>query len=339
MRRGKFLASSFHVSIPCISSIQHFCAVTRSPTALICRCRGFSLKTEVVKKPKTYKKKSSCPLLQEFRYGLTTRSDLNMNTANYLRNGIRHFSSSPLRLQKFTPKCPPPTYDTGCTYCRPSDEIMATIKSPPESIRNTVPPLRRVIVYLSGSQDNNSWPKRVETAGVMKIMSKVGRGDGNMIVLSTLTPEYDPKVKEGFRIYPNAKDVYLNAGSTESDAQELFDSLAGDNLETNEIFEIKDVHKTTVLICGHTKRDKRCGVMGELLRKEFNKVIEHDNLKSRIDVALVSHVGGHVYAGNVIILKPDGSMIWYGMVQPHHVQGIIEKSIHNDEIIEELSRN
>lgn len=69
------------------------------------------------------------------------------------------------------------------------------------------------------------------------------------------------------------------------------------------------------------------------------------------NVGLISHVGGHKYAGNVIVYIPPrmtvrsgsdsgsgsdsmaalhplaGKGIWYGRVEPKHVQGIVEETV------------
>lgn len=134
----------------------------------------------------------------------------------------------------------------------------------------------------------------------------------------------------------------------------------------------------TVLICGHGGRDQRCGVIGPLLEKEFlrlqgdaGKILKsagtsngspedraekgtrwrHPTVASaRPRVALVSHVGGHKWAGNVIIYFPPkyddgfgpsplaGKGIWYGRVEPKHVQGIISETIKGGKVIKELFR-
>jgi (2Fe-2S) ferredoxin len=64
----------------------------------------------------------------------------------------------------------------------------------------------------------------------------------------------------------------------------------------------------------------------------------------------VSHIGGHKWAGNVIIYLPPGYTngsedsvlagrgIWYGRVEPRHVEGIIKETILGDKVIKDLFR-
>ncbi|KAH0542421.1 hypothetical protein FGG08_003176 [Glutinoglossum americanum] len=120
-----------------------------------------------------------------------------------------------------------------------------------------------------------------------------------------------------------------------------------------------------ILICGHRGRDKRCGVMGPLLRDEFERRLSSIGVfevlkdappaetppcipaaKLGVRVGLISHVGGHKFAGNVIIYIPPsltandlaGKGIWYGRVEPRHVEGIIEETIVKGRVIGELFR-
>ncbi|KIW79380.1 hypothetical protein Z517_05992 [Fonsecaea pedrosoi CBS 271.37] len=96
-----------------------------------------------------------------------------------------------------------------------------------------------------------------------------------------------------------------------------------------------------------------------------------DSLQAHVNVGMISHVGGHKWAGNVIVYIPPtftstrdampdsqhpssdmsqrasgapppnplrGMGIWYGRVEPRHVEGIIEQTIVRGKVIEELFR-
>ncbi|OKO98507.1 Altered inheritance of mitochondria protein 32 [Penicillium subrubescens] len=119
------------------------------------------------------------------------------------------------------------------------------------------------------------------------------------------------------------------------------------------------LHSPTILICGHGGRDMRCGLMAPALETEFQRVLRgvgFDSVGSETEgavggvdgpnhanVGLISHVGGHKYAGNVIVYIPPkmtvrsgsgstlhplaGKGIWYGRVEPKHVQGIVDETV------------
>ena len=85
-----------------------------------------------------------------------------------------------------------------------------------------------------------------------------------------------------------------------------------------------------------------------------------------INVGMISHVGGHKWAGNVILYIPPGfstsdtppnltnasqrvysvpnlhplagMSVWYGRVEPRHVEGIVEQTLVKGNVIKELYR-
>ncbi|KAK9236127.1 Sucraseferredoxin-like protein [Lipomyces kononenkoae] len=105
-------------------------------------------------------------------------------------------------------------------------------------------------------------------------------------------------------------------------------------------------HLAVVLICSHRTRDKRCGVLAPLLKKELElNLREHgllrdgtDNRPGGVPVYFVSHVGGHKYAGNVIIYKNTGEGIWLGRVEPKHCRAIVEETILKGRVYPEIMR-
>lgn len=141
---------------------------------------------------------------------------------------------------------------------------------------------------------------------------------------------------------------------------------------------VRDVDEILVLICGHGGRDERCGIYGPLLRDEFeeklssvggytvgkgpkevdvsqdkleNGTAQEDQPVTEARVGLISHIGGHKFAGNVILYVPPGMKLasgekhplagmglWYGRVEPKHVEGIVRETLEKGTVIEELYR-
>lgn len=56
-----------------------------------------------------------------------------------------------------------------------------------------------------------------------------------------------------------------------------------------------------VFVCCHWSRDLRCGVCGPVVVSRFKEEIETHGLQGKVSVSPCSHIGGHKYAGNVII--------------------------------------
>ena len=114
-------------------------------------------------------------------------------------------------------------------------------------------------------------------------------------------------------------------------------------------FECRAVAGCALLICAHKQRDKRCGVTGPILAKQIQQESAdrreaeereadmqaqqriRDGLPPLTSVPsssllpirtmLISHIGGHKYAGNVIAY-PAG--VWYGRVTPCHVHLLLD---------------
>jgi len=67
-----------------------------------------------------------------------------------------------------------------------------------------------------------------------------------------------------------------------------------------------------VLVCTHGSRDKRCGRAGPQIITEMKRRLHELNvLESQVTVLGSSHIGGHVYAGTLIVYP---SSDWYGYV-------------------------
>jgi hypothetical protein len=142
-----------------------------------------------------------------------------------------------------------------------------------------------------------------------------------------------------------------------------------------------------VLICSHAKRDKRCGVTSRYLFSAFESGLRRREIYRSFDdtrteaqggvlgggtvLGRTSHIGGHKFAGNVIIYrrrtksvdqlhqklealtleeaettdtaekKPEDVQaegIWLGRVEPKHVEAIIEEVIIKGRVFKELYR-
>lgn len=127
---------------------------------------------------------------------------------------------------------------------------------------------------------------------------------------------------------------------------------------------VRNVDEILILICGHGGRDDRCGKLAPVLTAEFEEKLRRQNISILTDtpsaeltleaanyfpparIASISHIGGHKFAGNVIVYIPPsfssnplaGKGIWYGRVAPEHVEGIVQKTILEGTVIKEHFR-
>lgn len=80
--------------------------------------------------------------------------------------------------------------------------------------------------------------------------------------------------------------------------------------------------KTVILVCVHGSRDNRCGRAGPQVIEELNnQLLQRSISKESITVAGCSHIGGHKYAG-VLVVYPEGD--WYGMISKRNVSDLLE---------------
>ncbi|XP_043691699.1 uncharacterized protein LOC122642326 [Telopea speciosissima] len=97
-----------------------------------------------------------------------------------------------------------------------------------------------------------------------------------------------------------------------------------------------------IFVCSHVSRDRRCGVCGPALISRFREEIDARSLEGQVSVSPCSHIGGHKYAGNVIIFgrNIDGKVTghWYGYVAPEDVPILLEQHIGKGEIVDRLWR-
>ncbi|SCU86139.1 LAME_0D04676g1_1 [Lachancea meyersii CBS 8951] len=91
-------------------------------------------------------------------------------------------------------------------------------------------------------------------------------------------------------------------------------------------FRGQDYRRDITLVCGHHQRDARCGVIAPRLIQELDPLVDSD-------LAVISHIGGHKFAGNLIlykflgigsdkVAKVDG--LWFGKILPSTVPTLIE---------------
>ncbi|TQD96701.1 hypothetical protein C1H46_017703 [Malus baccata] len=97
-----------------------------------------------------------------------------------------------------------------------------------------------------------------------------------------------------------------------------------------------------VFVCSHGSRDRRSGVCGPPLINRFREEVELHGLQGKVSVSPCSHIGGHKYAGNVIMFgsncnrKVSGH--WYGYVAPEDVPVLLEQHVGKGEIVDWLWR-
>ncbi|KAF9903866.1 hypothetical protein EC991_003243 [Linnemannia zychae] len=105
--------------------------------------------------------------------------------------------------------------------------------------------------------------------------------------------------------------------------------------------------RSAIMICSHGKRDNRCSKTAPILKKQFLSILRQKDIygdaEGDVEIWLVSHIGGHKFAGNVIVHRSEpeektSMAIWYGRVEPCHASAIVEATVERGEVIRELYR-
>jgi hypothetical protein len=92
-----------------------------------------------------------------------------------------------------------------------------------------------------------------------------------------------------------------------------------------------------MFVCAHAARDARCGYCGPIIFKQLNEEVKRvenekkskaSEIAKNIEIRVCSHIGGHKYAGNIVLFKPCSNdevvVDWLGYVSPNDVEGIIK---------------
>lgn len=258
---------------------------------------------------------------------------------------------------KIIDKCPKPRFNTGCTYC----DVNFTKPISYDNLNLTKVLPSKHLLYLShGLKDISQLPSKYNNFGLLgdiHNLSTTHKWDIkslNSFLFLEDHKQVEVEGKETIYLYPDNVKIEFDATNLKkfmvkylitekikpvynpfkpNDTKQI--DLINEEIESirNEItpqdFNESKIINNLWLICGHGNRDERCGTIAPYLINELKQI------KSPKDqIGVVSHIGGHAYAGNVIIYPEN---IWYGRVMPDKIQGIYE-SYNKGEIIQELYR-
>lgn len=83
--------------------------------------------------------------------------------------------------------------------------------------------------------------------------------------------------------------------------------------------------ETFVFVCSHRNRDDRCGYCGPMLVDLLRKAVADTMASERRELVHVlpcSHIGGHVYAGNVLVYSQKGG-VCFGCFCPSDISALV----------------
>ena len=201
-----------------------------------------------------------------------------------------------------------------------------------EPLPGTVKLYQRHLFVCTGRDD---WTAKIETdGGFLQTLAEAIAGRANdMPAKIKLTACDGPRLGSGYDILLFPDNIrYLNVQPADLPA------LIEDHLVGNHIFSRLAHENLTgqhVFVCTHGRRDWQCGQCGPPLIEAFQAELAARHLAGDVTLWRTSHVGGHRYAGNVLIY-PGGD--WYGYVSPADVPHLIEQHLLGGEIVPGLWR-
>jgi (2Fe-2S) ferredoxin len=203
------------------------------------------------------------------------------------------------------------------------------------TLYNTFKPYRHHIIIPGGTGE--TWADHIEEHdGPVKSIQSITQESkqGRIMVTGYETTEPNP----GYFVFPQGLQLFPQSTQLEALASWVVENSDSTPPTDHALIDSKAI----VFVCNHKKRDKRCGVAGPMLIDQFNKELEEAKLSSSVKVYGISHIGGHKFAGNIIIYRKDDRNVfvgdWYGRVKTCHVSTIIEECIKNGKVIQELWR-
>ncbi|MDX1612490.1 MAG: sucrase/ferredoxin-like family protein [Candidatus Thermoplasmatota archaeon] len=188
---------------------------------------------------------------------------------------------------------------------------------PLEELRGTVKSYGRHAIALAGW---TTWKARIEEQD--DLLGSMARSTKDAADRVTPKPKFTATRTEpagdgiDVLVFP---DQVVYRGLTEETWTRVLDQhLVGGTVVEDLSPEPVTGHHITV--CMHGARDARCGACGPLLANALEEAIEVRGLED-VHVHRSSHVGGHRFAGNVLVY-PGGA--WYGYVRPGDVETLLD---------------
>jgi hypothetical protein len=201
------------------------------------------------------------------------------------------------------------------------------------SLANSAPQVDRHLLICGNCEDTN-WPQKIEkekdtfACELSSLLSEVASAATTPLKVkmtacnepNTLPDHYD------IIVYPEQSRFSVPTHDRDSlSAFALFISH-----QTLSSVAPTGVHQspqplpwaTLLLVCTHGNRDKRCGRAGPIIIEALQaELAVRDIPASKIAVRASSHIGGHKYAGTLIVY-PQGQ--WYGFMTKKNVKPLLD---------------
>lgn len=141
-----------------------------------------------------------------------------------------------------------------------------------------------------------------------------------------------------FHVYPeNLKVTFRSHRPPFAEIEQFMSHLSSPALPSLDFLTIEQLPPRTVhiYVCTHNTRDRRCGVIGPLVKETMRNYLASSPSRAlQVEVFGCSHVGGHKFAGNMVIYRPVWRQgVWYGRITPEDVESVINDTVYQGKIL------
>ncbi|MGH7587073.1 MAG: sucrase/ferredoxin-like domain-containing protein [Gemmatimonadota bacterium] len=197
-------------------------------------------------------------------------------------------------------------------------------------LADTVKPYHRHLLACTGGRE---WPARLEEAeGLLGRMARDVREASDAERSGTKLTATDEASEEGgldLLVFP---DAVRYRGVDETGWEAILEAHVKDGKVCDAVSAVRLAGRH-VFVCVHGRRDERCGCWGPPIVEALRAACAAEGVD--VPVRATSHVGGHKYAGNVIVY-PEG--VWYGYVRPEDAERLVREHLAGERVVEDLLR-
>ncbi|MSP14401.1 MAG: sucrase ferredoxin [Chloroflexi bacterium] len=205
------------------------------------------------------------------------------------------------------------------------DNTMMPYIPPEEPIAATVKPYERHLVACTGRSD---WPGKIDDEpGFLSTFSlALERARRDLPLRYKFTASPAPSQTSGIATPISGTDLLSFPDMTryhgvrEADIPDFISEVlvAG---QKGERWSPISLSGRYLLVCIHSARDERCGLCGPKIAAALAQEIQAHGLAGNVHILQSSHVGGHRFAGNVLVY-PEG--VWFGHVTADTAPRLVE---------------
>lgn len=197
-------------------------------------------------------------------------------------------------------------------------------------LADTVKPYHRHLLACTGGRE---WTARIEEAGgLLGRMARDVREASDAERSGTKLTATDEASEGGgldLLVFP---DALRYRGVDEASWASILHSHVREG-KVSDVLPSVSLPGRHVFVCVHGRRDERCGCWGPPVIEALRAACAAEGVD--VPVRATSHVGGHKYAGNVIVY-PEG--VWYGYVRPEDARRIVREHLSGGRLVPELLR-